>query len=477
MFRTIRSRLIWSQILPLLIVLPLLGLSITYTVERQFMIPKLANTLLGDARLLSEISSAEYELWGNPFLFNALIERIQLDPAIEVMFLDARGNLLFSSDAEDMSATGQHLDLPGISAARNGEEIALTTYSFFRVKDVRIDVYEPVFDSGLSVIGIVRLSYRVESLYESIGKMRWQIILFILIGLAISLVLGTGLAVSISRPISKITRSIYDLAIGQRHEPLEINGLEELQSQAQTVNFLVEQLHSLEQSRRQLLANLVHELGRPIGSIRSAIHALQTGAEKDDALYRDLTQGLDAESLRMQKLLNDLANLYDQAVGGLELKIQNVEVNRWLAGILSTWQTAAREKGLDWEENIKPDLGSIRMDPDRMAQVVGNLLSNAVKYTRQGGKVTCTVDRADGELVVCIADTGVGIQKDELTRIFQPFFRGEQGRRIKQGMGLGLSIAKDLAEAHGGRLDVESKVAEGSVFTLILPLYKENLSS
>ncbi len=473
MFRTIQRRMIFSQLLVLLIVMPLMGILLIFGLESRFLIPKFANTLLGDARLLSEISSAEYELWGNPILFENLISRVQLDPSIKVMFLDPTGRPLYSTDPADY-ANAVAVNSKGVISAQSGREIALTSYSIIRMKETLVDVYEPVVDSSSAVIGIVRLTYRVESLYQIFDELRWQIILIVLLGLVISALISAGLAIRISRPITKVTRAIYDLAVGRSHVPLEEKGPEELQSQAQAVNFLVAELDTHEKSRRQLLANLVHELGRPLGSIRSAIHALETGADKDPVLYKDLTLGMDAETLRLQHLLDDLSHLYDQSVGALELDIHPVEVQQWLPGVLRSWQLLAQEKGLDWTENIDPNISVVKMDPDRMAQVVGNLLSNAVKYTKPGGSVSVAAAIEAEKFHLVIRDTGVGIQPDEMKKVFLPFFRGEQGRRIKQGMGLGLSIAKDLTEAHDGTLEVTSRPGSGSTFEVWLPLKTDN---
>lgn len=472
MFRTIPRRLIFSQILVLLIVMPLMGILLIFGLESRILIPKFANTLLGDARLLAEISSAEYELWGNPFLIEKLISRVQLDPSIKVMFLDSSGRPLYSTDPADYS-NPVTVNSNGIISAQNGHEIALTSYSIIRVKDTYVDVYEPVLDSSNSVIGIVRLTYRVESLYQIFDQLRWQITLIVLLGLIISVLISAGLAIRISRPITKVTKAIYDLAVGRSHVPLEETGPEELQSQAQAVNFLVAELDTHEKSRRQLLANLVHELGRPLGSIRSAIHALETGADKDPALYKDLTLGMDAETLRLQHLLDDLSHLYDQSVGALELDLHVVDIQQWLPGVLRSWQLLAEEKSLTWTEKIDSIESTVKMDPDRMAQVVGNLLSNAVKYTKPGGSVSVSAGTENDKFHITIHDTGVGIQPDEMKKVFLPFFRGEQGRRIKQGMGLGLSIAKDLTEAHGGTLEVSSRPGGGSTFNVWLPLNSE----
>ncbi|MRR31321.1 hypothetical protein EG834_13595, partial [bacterium] len=176
MFRTIQRRMTFGQILILLIIMPLMGILLIFGIESRFLIPKFANNLLGDARLLSEISSAEFELWGNPYLIENLVSRVQLDPSIKVMFLDPTGRPLYSTDPADYT-NAVSVNSQGVLNAQNGHEIALTRYSILRVKDTLVDVYEPVLDSSNSVIGIVRLTYRVESLYQIFDELRWQIVL------------------------------------------------------------------------------------------------------------------------------------------------------------------------------------------------------------------------------------------------------------------------------------------------------------
>ncbi len=470
MFRTLRQRLIWSQILPLLLALPLMGGLLIYSLEGQILIPQLAKNLVSNARLLAEISSAEYELWGDPILFENLISRVQLDPDIQVMFLDGRGILLYSSDPDYPSLKGTSMMLPGLAQAETGKETALTNYSIFNLSNVQVDVYEPVTDASSQVVGIVRLTYSLGSLYDIFDQLRWQILVALGLGLVLSALLGTWLAIGISRPVREVTDAIYSLATGQRHEPMQESGPEELRSLARAVNFLVEQLHSLETSRRQLLANIVHELGRPLGALRSAIHALGKGAAEDPALMYDLTHGMDDETQRLQYLLDELANLYDKAIGSLELHLQPVETADWLRGVLIPWRAAAEEKRLDWEEELPAALPTLSIDTLRMAQVVGNLASNAIKYTPPGGRVKVSAGVSENTFWLKVSDTGAGVHADEREKIFLPFYRGDTGKRIKQGMGLGLTIARELVTAHGGQMNVESTPGNGSEFTVTLPI-------
>jgi signal transduction histidine kinase len=160
-------------------------------------------------------------------------------------------------------------------------------------------------------------------------------------------------------------------------------------------------------------------------------------------------------------------------LGTLELDIQPVALSDWLPKVLRTWQEAAVGKKLRWEESIAADLPTIDADSNRLAQVVGNLASNAIKYTQAGGIVSVSSGVAERAVWIRVSDTGPGIPADEQERIFAPFYRGDQGRKIKQGLGLGLSIARDLAAAHRGRIELESTPGLGSAFTIWIPIVRE----
>ena len=195
-----------------------------------------------------------------------------------------------------------------------------------------------------------------------------------------------------------------------------------------------------------------------------------------EALHQELLVGMDGEVGRLQRLLDDLARLYDQELGSLELNRQSVDLAHWLPGVLAPWREAARSKGLNWDFAIEDQLPTISADPDRLAQALGNLLSNTHKYTPPGGAVSITVGTADDGVWIRVGDTGPGIEPDEMESIFIPFYRGRTGGRFPQGMGLGLSIARDLVAAHSGRLEVDSQPGHGSRFTIWLPVPPDDSS-
>src|SRR6185295_7549873 len=139
-----------------------------------------------------------------------------------------------------------------------------------------------------------------------------------------------------------------------------------------------------------------------------------------------------------------------------ELNRAPVQLGEWLVSTLSPWEAAARQKGSVWKADVSPGLPIVRIDPDRMAQAIGNIVSNAIKFTPAGGKISIDVRVEGGQLGIQVADTGPGIPLNEQEKIFQPFIRGSQGRRIVEGMGLGLSIAREIILAHGGEIKLES---------------------
>jgi two-component system sensor histidine kinase BaeS len=473
LFRSLRARLVLSHILPLLLIVPLMYASLVYLLETRFLIPRLAQELLDNARLLTEVTRAQTLTPEGIKEVQVILVRLQLDPALRLVYMDPSGAILYSNDPDYLVRSGQKLDIPGLSRAASGEEVTLTTYSLLPGSKYSIQVLLPLTNNNDQTVGIVWLTYYEASLNRLFQQMRSLSILVMLASLLVGTILGSTLALNISKPVRQVTRAINSLARGESGKSLAEQGPDEIRDLVRAVNVLVSRLSSLEQARRQLLANLVHELGRPLGALRSAIQALAKGAGDDPQLLSDLTTGMDEETARLQNILEELAHLHDQILGSLELHSESVALGDWLPKVVLPWAEAAAEKHLEWQTQIPADLPMIEVDRLRFAQVIGNLLSNAIKYTPSGGWVNISAGRNDGALWIRVADNGPGIPEEEREKIFQPFYRGDQGRRIKQGMGLGLSIARDLAIAHGGTIELETQPGIGSAFTIWLPL--ENL--
>jgi signal transduction histidine kinase len=191
---------------------------------------------------------------------------------------------------------------------------------------------------------------------------------------------------------------------------------------------------------------------------------------KDPDLTNDLLGGMEGELGRLQSLLGELTQLYDRVLGKLELNLQPLDLKAWLPQVLAPWESAARERGLNWDINIAQEIPVIQADPLRLGQAIGNLLSNAIKFTSAGGTISLHVGYNHQEISITVTDTGPGIPPEELPKIFMPFYRGTQGKRFVEGMGLGLSIASDIVQAHGGKLKALDPGRQGAQFVLELPI-------
>jgi two-component system sensor histidine kinase BaeS len=469
MFRTLRARFILSHLLPLLLVVPLMGLALTYVVETQVLLQNLAGELEGQAVLVAEITGERTEVWYDPIQAQALVARLDSQLGAKFMLLDADGALLASSDPADAGQLGQPLQPAGWTEVVAGRVSVHTTYSR-QIQGEIVDVLVPVVGPDQQVTGVVRLSHQLAGVSERFQHLRTLVAGVLAGGLVLGVVVGWLLALNLERPLRQVTQAVRRLTGGESLPPLPEQGPAELRMLSGSVNSLVERLRNLEQARRQLLANLVHELGRPLGALRSAIQALRGGADEETTLRQDLLAGMEGEVDHLRRLLDDLSGLHSQVLGTLELECRPVPLGEWLAQVLPHWREAAQAKGLKWEASIPTALPTLQADPDRLAQAVGNLLSNAVKFTPAGGAVSVGAG-VEGEWAwIRVSDTGPGIALEEQERIFTPFYRSQAGRRFPQGMGLGLTIARELVAAHDGRLEVDSRPGEGSRFTLWLPL-------
>jgi signal transduction histidine kinase len=466
--RSLRTRLILSHVLPLLVVIPLVGITLAYLFETQVLLAGLSDELEREAALVATVASDYPQIWFDPELAQAFTTRIGERLAGQVMLLSADGTLLASTDPADQERLGQQLDVPGLREALLTGRAVRVDYGE-RPGTGAAEALVPVF-INLQATGVIRLTDPLSSVYARFPRTRTFIVWVMAVGLAVGVGMGWLLAFGLERPLRRATGAITSMAEGQPLTPLPEQGPREVRLLLHAFNTLAERLQTMEKARRRLLANLVHELGRPLGALLSAVQALGRGADQDAALWQELVEGMEAEIRRMQRLVDELTHLYDQALGPLELDRRPTALSPWLAQVVAPWREAAQDKGLRWQPDLAAGLPTIEIDPDRLAQALENLVSNAVKFTPPGGEVIVSAGVEAGEVWIRVQDSGPGIPSEEQTRVFTPFYRGSVGRRFPQGMGLGLGIAHDLVDAHGGRITLESAPGQGSAFTVHLPL-------
>ena len=465
--RSLRSRLILSHILPLVLIIPLVGVALVYVLETQVLLSSLSAELSQYGTLTADMARDYPAIWRDSGEAQQFVRLFSVRTQSNIMLLDPQGVLLATSEAGYQDQLGQALDLPNFAVAQGGEAHVQVNYTQ-RLQTEVVQVLVPVKGPNERVMGVVRVSQYLGDVQDQLNQLRRLILIAFVVGLILALVLALVLALSLGRSLQRVTDAVYGVASGRAWEILPEEGPTEIRTLLAAFNTLIEQLRALEESRRRLLANLVHELGRPIGALQSAIQALLGGADEDVALRAELLEGMDTQLRRLTPLLDSLTDLHGQVLGPLELNREPVALGDWLRHTTSPWRQVAHDKGLHWQLEVPDSLPVVEIDADRMAQVLGNLLSNAIKYTPEG-TVSVAARAAGAGVSIVVRDTGIGIAVAEQDRIFEPFYRSNRDKRFPQGMGLGLSIARDLVVAHGGRLAVDSQPGQGSQFSIWLP--------
>lgn len=464
----LRLRFILGNVLPLFIVLPLMGLLSIYIFERRILIPRQSTELEADMALLTNLIEDEPEAFKSEQAGNQFATRYSAGANWRLMILDPEGTLIATNREHDLPRTGTIIDIPEFDTSKDFDPLSGTTYSSSMQSDV-IDLWKPVSDESGRLQGVLRVTQPLETLAEEVMRVRGLMIAIMVMGLVVGTLIGLGLAVSMESPLREMTYSLQNMAQEEDPQPIELKGPPEITTLSSAFNHLVTRIQDLESTRKKLLANLVHELGRPLGAMRAAIHALKQGAVDDTELRAELLSGMDTQSRDLERLVDDLTHLYDESMGRFELKRERVELGPWLRSSIAPWKAHATEKALQIEIQVE-NLPHGSIDPQRMSQAVGNLINNAIKFTPKGGEILIKA-RPEGQmLVIQIEDTGPGLSDDDLRSIFTPFYRGEQGTRFPKGMGLGLSIARDIVHSHQGTLEAENRAPGGTRFTIRLPL-------
>lgn len=463
---SLRGRFILSHLIPLLIIVPLTGIALLYILEAQLLLTGMSEELSQQANQIAETAYDQDDIWSDSSKAQSFIGTVRTQVSGQIWLLQPTGHLLASSDPVDSDKIGQHQDLSDSDSLYAGQNTTQLTYS---VRRQSATISAPVLDIDDELVGIVQVTRQLEGVSSQFGRLRWYILGVLAGELILGGIVGLLLALRLERPIRSVTTAVTDIASGQSIENLSETGPDEIRLLVQAVNTLSERLRTLEETRRRLLANLVHELGRPLGALRAAVHVLRHDDE-DPAVRQELLAGMETEIERLEPLLNDLTQLHGQLLGGMELDTHQTAILEWLTSILAPWQAAAQEKGLTWQQRLSPDLPTLLIDPSALARAIGNLLSNAVKYTPAGRGITVTAECDETELRILVADTGPGIDTSEKDLVFDPFYRGHQQHRFPKGLGLGLTIAQEMAAAHHGRISLDSTPGQGSCFTIHLPL-------
>jgi signal transduction histidine kinase len=284
-------------------------------------------------------------------------------------------------------------------------------------------------------------------------------------GVLISLALGLLFARSLTRPVREITDATRAMAQGQLEQRVPVRSNDELGELAESFNQMSADLARANQSRRQMTADIAHDLRNPLTVIGGYLESLKDGKLKPTP---ERFETMQAEVQHLQRLVDDLRTLSLADAGELKLHLESVLPGELLERVVSAYRHQAEQQKIKLGLNVNSDLAEIQVDPERMEQVLGNLVSNAMRYTPKGGEIILSAEQAKGSLTVSVKDNGSGISPEVLPHIFERSYRGDESRSGNES-GLGLAIAKSIVELHGGKISAQSEgLGTGSCFTVFL---------
>ena len=274
---------------------------------------------------------------------------------------------------------------------------------------------------------------------------------------------------SYALPLADIMTAADQVADGNLSVRLEKRGSRDFQQLADSFNRMTAELERTDQQRRNLTADVAHELRTPLHIIQGNLEGVLDGVYEPSSEHIEATL---EETRALARLVEDLRLLSLAEGGELRLERSAVDVGDLLADVATSFSGQAEANGVTLTAHVDSQLPlTIQGDPGRLDQVLSNLVTNALRHTPAGGSVTLSAGRQEKQIVITVADTGMGIPGDDLPFVFDRFWKGDRSRTQSQGAGsgLGLAIARQLVEAHGGRIGVTSQAGTGTVFTIGLP--------
>jgi signal transduction histidine kinase len=287
-----------------------------------------------------------------------------------------------------------------------------------------------------------------------------------LVGMIAAVVMAIFISRGIARPLQRIARAAGAVADGQYDTRVPVTGPAEVRAVATAFNDMSGQVKTSQNTQRDFLVNVSHDLKTPLTSIQGYSQAIIDGATPDPV---DAAQIIYDEATRLNRLVVQLTDLARLQSGQLEMQMVELDLSQIVGAVGQKLTIVAERQRLTLLVDVPP-LPAVCGDGDRLAQVVTNLLSNAIKYTPAGGQIRARTSINNGGIEFTVQDTGIGLPADELSRVFERFYQVDKARGPQRGTGLGLAITREIVQAHGGTITVTSAGrGHGSTFTVWLP--------
>ncbi len=285
--------------------------------------------------------------------------------------------------------------------------------------------------------------------------------------------IGFLFARALVSPINRMTRTAKAIKEGDLTARTDLHGEDEIARLGETFDAMADSIERDRELERRLTTDVAHELRTPLMAIQSTVEAMVDGVFEAD---EERLETVNSEVQRLSRLVDAILKLSRLENRSTPLKKEVVDVGELIAGIVATHEAFVADSNLTLKYEMEPGV-RVLGDADMIRQATANLISNAVRYTPEGGHITVRVKRGDIMASIAVQDTGIGLTPEEAKMVFSRFWRADSGRtRESGGLGIGLSVVKEIVERHSGWVQVEGKQGEGACFTIHIPLYEEHPS-
>jgi signal transduction histidine kinase len=387
-------------------------------------------------------------------------ERLELATGDELFYVGAS---LFPGQRFGLTRLPQS-SLGDVQLDRN----RLVTFEFTPPADDRklIAAAHPVrLLQGTEPFGWLIVAKPTAELREQWLTLLGRLALALAVGVALGAVLFWWLSRRLTEPVLALTRATQDVAAGRYDVAIpDARGGDEISLLSERFRSMVEKLAEAEQLKRSFLLSVSHELRTPLTAIRGHVEALREGIVSEPEQVRHSLDVVAAETDRLERLVGDVLDLAKLQAHRFTVRQEEVDLGRVLDHAFGAFAEEARRRAIDYRLETDGEAPVILSDGDRVLQVISNLLSNAFRWTPDGGRIELQLAAGNGAVRVDVVDTGPGVPPEKRSRIFEAFVSEDLN-----GTGLGLPIARELALALGGRIELESEFGNGSRFRLVLP--------
>jgi two-component system OmpR family sensor kinase len=459
MFASLRSRLWLTYLLVVGVVLGTIGLALFLYVLRN---PLASRETYLRLRVVSTILVARTRDITNPDLpvIQSLVEQIGRTNELRAVIYDAGGRVLFDSS----SGTGQ--SLPTISWPPDFNR----TSNAYRDNQGSTWLYiiRPLHGNGALLLAAPRPTTPMWAFLRD--ELLRPFVQAGIVALLLGLIMTFWISRWIASPLQRMAQGARAVAAGEYH-PIKLEGPTEVRDFGRAFNEMVSRVQSSQQSQRDFVANVSHELKTPLTSIQGFAQAIQDGTADTQESIQQAAKVIYGEASRIHRMVIDLLELARWDAGSIEFERAPVNLVALVSGIAEKFQPIARQEDVTLFTEVQP-VPIVMGDGDRLSQVFSNLVDNALKYAPSGGQVTIRMQQVNGQVEIRVADNGPGIPPEDLERIFERFYQVDKSRRAanERNFGLGLTIAREIVQAHGGVIYAENKDGKGSVFVVKIPL-------